>query len=298
MAALEEAQSLKGNVLFHPSMTTPHAYPSFLRAAVCRIVAGSMLLSGVFTAICSITAPSTEGQFSCAMATAVNMVAFYHYMKLTAIREQTATRLTLAKPGDVPMGQATELKIAWLDMAADAVRYSDWAVTLPGLLIELHLLIPDVDPKFFGIPWSCVLIVAVVLLGAYTRFGTDELVPIAKTQRNSLADGFARISGLVAFVLASVALFLILYNLLANINDATDPTNGWIFVFSLSWVAYGVVALIAIVVRQFWSDAGYPETLSVFKDCSYGALDILAKAVFGIYVGCYVLGKTDPVFAL
>ena len=137
-----------------------------------------------------------------------------------------------------------------------------------------------------------------VLLGAYTRLGTDELVPVRKDQRNSLADGFARISGLVAFVLASVALFFVLYNLLGNLTSDTDPTNGWIFVFSLPWVGYGVIALIAIVVRQFWSDAGFAESLSVFKDISYGGLDILAKAVFGIYVGCYVLGKTDPVFAL
>lgn len=128
MASVEEAQSLKGNVLFHPSMTTPHSYPSFLRAAVCRVVAGSMLLSAVFCAICSITAPSTHGQFSCAMAASVNFVAYYHYQKLVEIREQTATRLTLAKPGDVPMGQATELKISWQDMAGDAIRYSDWAV--------------------------------------------------------------------------------------------------------------------------------------------------------------------------
>ena len=168
---------------------------------------------------------------------------------------------------------------------------------MPGLLIELHLLIPDVDPKLFGIPWSCVLVVTMVLLGSYTRFGVDELVPIRKDQKNTLLDGFARISGLVSFVLASVALWLVLYNLLGNVTSANDPTNGWIFVFSLSWVGYGVVALIAIVVRQFWSE-GYLESLSVFKDISYGGLDILAKVVFGVWVGCYVLGKTDQVFSL
>jgi hypothetical protein len=139
-----------------------------------------------------------------------------------------------------------------------------------------------------------VLIVAVVLLGAYTRFGTDELVPIAKSQRNSLVDGFARVSGLVAYVLACVALFFVLYNLLGNVTDV-EPTNGWIYAFSLSWIGYGAVSLVAIVVRQCWSD-GYPETLSVFKDVAYGALDIWAKAVFGVWVGAYATGSTDPVF--
>ena len=129
--------------MFHPSMVTPHSYPSFLRAAVCRVVAGSMLLSAVFCATCSITAPSTEGQFSCAMAASVNFVAFYHYAKLVAIREQTATRVTLSKPGDVPMGQATELKISWLDAAGDAVRYSDWIVCAspPIGCLPLHTLL-------------------------------------------------------------------------------------------------------------------------------------------------------------
>jgi hypothetical protein len=141
------------------------------------------------------------------------------------------------------------------------------------------------------------LVVVMVLLGAYVRFGTDELVPVRKDQRTSLLDGFARISGLVAYVLACVALFFVLYNLLGNVTEATDPSSGWIYAFSLSWIAYGVVALVAILVRQFWSE-GYPESLSVFKDLAYGFLDIFAKAIFGVWVGCYVMGKAELVFNL
>ena len=128
--AVEEAQSLKGNTLFHPSTVTPHDYPTFLRASVCRVVAGSMMLSGVFTAVCALTTTNASAQTSCALSAAVSFVALWHYSKLMAIREQTGTRLTLSKPGDVPMGQAVQLKIGWQDMAADAVRYSDWMVRL------------------------------------------------------------------------------------------------------------------------------------------------------------------------
>ena len=126
--AVEEAQSLKGNTLFHPSTVTPHDYPTFLRASVCRVVAGSMLLSGVFAAVCALMTTNASAQTSCALSAAVSFVALWHYSKLMAIREQTGTRLTLSKPGDVPMGQAVQLKIGWQDMAADAVRYSDWMV--------------------------------------------------------------------------------------------------------------------------------------------------------------------------
>jgi hypothetical protein len=87
-----------------------------------------MLLSGVFTAVCALTTTNANAQTSCALSTAVSFVALWHYNKLMAIREQTGTRLVLSKPGDVPMGQAVQLKIGWQDMAADSVRYSDWMV--------------------------------------------------------------------------------------------------------------------------------------------------------------------------
>lgn len=130
-----------------------------------------------------------------------------------------------------------------------------------------------------------------VTLGAYTRFGTDELVPIRKDQRNSL-DGFGRLTGLLAYLLACVCLFFVLYNLLADLTSHTDTTNGWIYGFSLPWIAYGVVPLVASLVRQFYPNE-YPESLSVFKDVAYGALDIWSKAVFGAWVGAH-----DPVWAL
>jgi hypothetical protein len=129
MTSIEEAQSLKGNVVFHPSFVTPHDYPTFLRSAVCRVVAGAMLLSGILTAICAIVTDVDASKEGCAIATGVSIVAYYHYSKLISIREQSGTRIKLAKPGDVPSGQASELKVAWQDMSADAVRYSDWLVS-------------------------------------------------------------------------------------------------------------------------------------------------------------------------
>ena len=51
---------------------------------------------------------------------------FYHYMKLTKVREQNGTRVVLAKPGEVPSGQDSSLKWAWQEIVADSIRYSDW----------------------------------------------------------------------------------------------------------------------------------------------------------------------------
>lgn len=165
----------------------------------------------------------------------------------------------------------------------------------------MHLLLADavqpIDPVWFGIPWAAVLTCVMILLGAYTRFGTDELVPIRKDQRESTVDGFARLTGLIAYILACVCLFFILYNLLGNLQGADDPTNGWSFAFSLPWIGYGIVSLVAMVTRQLVPD-GYPEWLSVFKDLSYGVLDVWSKAFFGCWVGAKALGLTDPMSAL
>lgn len=170
-------------------------------------------------------------------------------------------------------------------------------VTLPFLVAELHLLLHGaVEPAWFGVPWATLLTCAMISLGAYTRFGTDELVPIRKDQKNSLLDGFARLSGVISFVLASVCLVLILYNLLANVTKDNDPTGGWVYAFSIPWAAYGLISIVAMVARQVYPE-GYPETLSVFKDISYGSLDVWSKAVFGVWVGSKALGNTDPIFS-
>jgi len=289
---MDEKQLLRGNILSHPSLATSHDYPAFLRAAACRVVAGSMLLSGVFTALCAITTDHDNSRASCGIATAVSLVAFYHYLKVVAVRDQTGSRVVLGKPGEDEPSVDKGLVLGWQDMLVDSIRYSDWLVTLPGLVIELHLLAPE--PPWFGVPWAAFLVALMVVLGAFTRFGTDELVPVRTDLKRTMADGFARLSGLLSFVLAFVSLVLVLYNLLANVH-AERVDNAWIMAFSLPWIAYGVVAIVAMVVRQFYP-AGYPETLSLFKDVSFGALDVWSKAVFGFFVGAKSLGLTDPLF--
>ena len=289
---MTERESLRGNVLFHPSTKTPHDYPSFLRSAVCRVVAGSMLLSGTVSGLAALTTMH-ETKLACALSTAVSFVAFYHYGKLVQLRENKDATVALATPGKatdeaLPLG----LKLAWIDMQADAVRYSDWLVTLPLLVVEMHLLVPS--PKLFGIPQATALTCLMILLGAYTRFGTDELVPIRKDQRRSLLDGFARISGAIAFLGASVCLFFVLWNLLGDLKE-DEPTGGWIYAYTLPWAAYGVVSVVAMAVRQFYPE-GYPESLSVFKDSSFGALDIWSKSSFGIWVAAKAMDLSDPIF--
>ena len=156
------------------------------------------------------------------------------------------------------------------------------------MIIELHSLV-NWYTRWFAVMVSVLLLVLMTLLGAYVRLGTDELVP--PTKRG--ADMFARISGLVAYILACVCLLLVLCNLLLGLED--DPTAGYVYIFSLSWVFYGAVALVAILVRQF-SPETYPEWLSVFKDVAYGILDQFSKGFFAFYVAAGALGVQDKLF--
>ena len=286
-------------------------FPAFLRSAFLRIVAGSMLLGGIFAMLAALVTTHTSYQLSCALAAGVCFVAAYHYAKLVDIRAQTGM---LAAAGAVPSGQATTLNLSCQDMASDAVRYSDWIVratprmilvprasdprlppqvTLPVLAVDMHVIMEPSTAPWFGAPWSALLILAMLLLGAYTRFATDELVPPRNAQKDSYADSFARVSGLVAFLVAFCLLAIFFCNLYANLGN--DPTNGWIYAFTIPWAFYGLVALVAILVRQAPSDE-YPEPLSVFKDVAFGVLDVWSKSVFAGWLAAHALDKGDLLF--
>jgi len=286
----DESLSLRGNVLLHPSFVTPHEFPVFIRATAMRVVTGTLLLSGLFVGCAALTVDDATKTLSCALSCATSIVAFYHYTKLVSIREQGGTRITLSKPGDIPMGQPPALKLAWQELAADAVRYSDWIVTLTPLIVDLHILNGQ-QTALFPIAWSPVLCILMVVFGAFTRIGTDELIPPSTATKSN--DGVVRVAGLISFVLSAVCLFLVLYNLLYGSKN--DQSNGWAAAFSLPWVGYGIVAMVAIVWRQFQPD-GYPEALSVFKDVGFGALDVWSKAVFAFYIGSNALGADGLLF--
>jgi len=286
-----ESQSLKGNVVTHPSFITPYDTPTFLRAAMLRVIGGFMALAACVSFCTALVVQTNEDRLSCALAFATCVVAFYHYQKLISIREQTGVRVKLAKPGSVlPIGQATELKLAWLELSADAVRYSDWAVTLLPLIIDLHMIV-DKHTALFSIAWSGMLVQVMVALGAFTRLGTDELVP----RRDGKGVDAMMVIGLLAFFLSCGCLALVLYNLLGDLES--DPSNGWVYAFSLPWTLYGVVAIASIVWRQF-QPRGYPEALSIFKDVAYGALDVWSKATFSLWICSKALGFNDVFFAL
>jgi hypothetical protein len=250
----------------------PWLFASIVRSLTVRFVAGSMMLSGAFSALSGLVAPTTDGQFSCALAAAVCFVACYHYMAIVGVRA----------PRDKP---ATAAQQIFNEGLVDSIRHSDWLATLGALVIDLHVIAGG-HTKFFAVGWSVFALVLMVALGGFVRFGCDELAP------SRANDWAVRALGVLAFLCAWVCLVLVLCNLLI---DLESEDRDYLYAFSLPWVAYGCIAVAAIVTRQFLP-TGYPLALSVIKDVLYGVLDVWSKSSFALWVGAKALGKADAVF--
>ena len=283
-----------GNSLRYKDNQTLHSFPSFLRTLSARIVAGSMLLGAVVTFIVAMTATTAQsGRVSCLLSCAICAVAFYHYLAIVKIRSQDAGRKQLPVPGDTTSITKSEVAaiISWQELEVDAVRYSDWLVTLPMLIVDLHMMTESVSsPVWFTPAYAPILLVLMVTLGAFLRFGTDELVPMP-----SNGDFSVRTIGVVAFILSSGCLFAVLYNLLWELDFAI-AINTWVAAFTLPWSLYGVVVMISIVWRQV-QPRGYPESLSVFKDVAFGSLDVWSKSVFALFVASRAAGFNAEIFS-
>lgn len=244
---------------------------SMFRAALMRIISGSQLVAAVFAGCIALVATNTDDKTSCALCAATCMVAFYHYVKLVQIRER-GTRLKRADQ---------------VELEADAVRLSDWAITLTPLILDLHMLVLG-RTNAFSVGVSALLCVLMVALGAWVRLGLDDLyaTPLSTHPRFF-------ISGILAFGASCGCLVAVLNNLLGNMDQ--DPSDGWAALFSLPWIGYGATALISIVGRQS-SREEYPGWLSVFKDLVLGVLDIWSKASFAVYIGLKAMGKSNVLF--
>lgn len=243
------------------------------RAALMRVVSGSQMLAGIFAACVAVVSDHNEDKTSCALSAATCLVAFYHYNKLIEIRENTAR----FKRADL------------VELEVDSVRFSDWAITLTPLILDLHMMRGS-ETNGVSVGTSALLCILMVALGAWGRLGLDDLYSSPFSTRPLLF-----LSGVLTFAASCGCLALVLNNLLGGLS--ADASNGWEARFSLPWIGYGVVALVAVLARQTASFGEYPVWLSVGKDVVLGLLDIWSKAAFAVYIGLKAMEKEDELFA-
>ena len=234
-------------------------------------------------------------RYVCALSVVVNLVAVAHYKMICKIRNfdfggshKGEVFAGLKWTAFTPHNDSVAIGV---EMAVDAVRHSDWAITLIFLIYKLYYLAglePDgITPKtgsIFEAPGTAAgCAVLMVVLSAVVRVGMDEFWDIRKNW----------IGGIFAVILFAGSV-LIMGLILADIDQAVNLNKGIINVelyksFYLVWIGYPIVAFFSIAVRIFYSftKKGYsgeiPQWLSMVKDLCYCFLDSWSKGVFAMW---------------
>lgn len=203
------------------------------------------------------------------LSVVICFVAAYHYYEIAKIR----------------MGE-TSVK---MEFQADALRYGDWAVTMPFLTLKFYAIINSpvtaYDSIFANAEIAAVASVLMIVLGSFVRLGLDEL---SGWRRLSAT---ARIIGMCCWVLSCVCLLLLLIDI--GRAAATHRDHHLLLSFLFVWVGYPIVAFVSSVWRHLdEADTQYDSRLSIVKDAAFCCLDIYAKGVFAVYSSSTVFGVT------
>jgi len=236
---------------------------------VLRIAFSFLSAAALFSLIAVLTyvqAGTPEQTYVAGLSAIINAIAAYHYNEMIKVR--TKARVSI--------------EIEW---KIDALRHSDWAVTMPLLVLKLYALInnPEQDLLLRSVDASALCAVIMVLLGAYARLGLEELADFKGMQFTQQILG-------VACYLGSVALLVFLLIDLSNAYSGVSNTEIF-FAFFLVWPCYGITAIGAVFLRQGQASS-YPRNLALTKDVVYAGLDIFSKAVFAWYTSSAAFHKS------
>ena len=180
----------------------------------------------------------------------------------------------------MPTKRWDENRAVAVEIMVDALRHSDWLITLIFLVQKLYFLINAKGPIMGSVEGACLTAVIMVLLGAIARIGTDEFWDWKRSMWLSLAGCLCYITSIVLMVL-----------LLVDLGEASkNIENGTLLrSFFLVWIGYPLVGAVSIIYRtsMYYADSKYdghyPEWLSTFKDVAYGLLDAWSKGVFALW---------------
>jgi hypothetical protein len=237
---------------------------------VLRVAFAFLAAASVFSLLATLVyvrAENTAATYVAALSTIINLVAAWHYNEVVKVR----------------VGQGVSTDAEW---AIDALRHSDWAVTMPLLILKLYALInnPNHDLILNTVDASALCSTVMILLGAYTRLGLDELADFEGMSR------FDLVVGMVAYA-GSVTLLVLLLIDLVNAYSGVEENTTIFFAFFLVWPVYALVAFTAAFFRQGSSADRYPKFIALGKDLAFSALDIFSKAVFAWHTCSAAFGK-------
>ena len=273
----------------------------FVRAILTFLYATGLLSFLAFLA--TINGTDHTKMYITALSVVINAVAAMHYRWISKIRAYHGPMwLTHHKSKGDDASTAWLPYNAWdgktavgVELMVDAIRHSDWLITMIFLTFKIYRLInkpfANYDGIFESVEAAAATAAIMILLGAYARFGTDEMwdtkYPI------TLA------SGIIAYLLSMLCLVLLLFDM----GRAADGIMEGYFQrsFFYVWIGYPLVGLVGVGYRLGMKSCtkteyhgAYPEELSLFKDLGFGLLDVWSKGVFAMWTAYSVFN--EPLF--
>ena len=169
-----------------------------------------------------------------------------------------------------------------------ALRHSDWAVTMPLLILKLYALINNTDRDLLlsSVDLSALLACVMVLLGAYVRLGLDELAGWTDNDPRTKLSTLDKGLGIFCYVGSWIILVLLLVDLCITYSEVDNTAV--VYSFFLVWPCYGVTACVSAWARQ--GNTYYPKNVALLKDVIYSGLDVFSKAVFAWYTSSAAFG--------
>jgi bacteriorhodopsin len=219
--------------------------------------------------------------FSNMLGAIICLVAAMHYKWITAIRVQSRSLwMTYGAPQMMPYNEQGSKEI-YQELYVDAIRHSDWIITLPLLVAKYYHLIGRTGNAPFQDEEAAMVVAAVMVAAGFViRVGTDEGWNLWNSPNCLSAIIF---SGLFLGAVACLVCLL---------NDLLQATWGWqegapknnaFFVSTfMLWIGYPVVYLISVIARGVYKGK-YPMWLSIFKDVAYGFLDVYCKGFLAMW---------------
>jgi bacteriorhodopsin len=191
----------------------------------------------IVTLIQALTTSDATARHVMNLETAVSVVAGYFYLKFATVAAQRAD----------------------FDPARDVLplRYLDWSVTTPMLLLALMLYLGHHGARR-GVGWRAFLAVAALNYGMLAAGYAGETGVVAD-RRVAGAVGFACFAAMLAVIWATYA------------PSRAEP-RALLAVFAALWAAYG---------------GAYFMRDERAKAVAYNVLDVLSKAVLGMYMWTY-----------
>ena len=277
------------------------------RAATAFLYATAVLsFLGFLSTLSDHTADAVTKRFLCALSVVVNMVAVAHYKIIVKVRSYdfgSGAAATFAEGDVTPFKSWNETFGIGIEMAVDAVRHSDWLITLLFLIHKLYALagknadgtqrMGDVFETVEGVVFCSVIM---ILLSVFVRIGTDEVWDLAKTMKNG---GWAvPILAICAWVGSVIIMILILVDIDTAVENNKAAINVELYrSFYLIWIGYPIVSLFGWGAR-FWMgctqtstyNGETPEWVSLIKDVCYALLDTWSKGAFAMWTAYAAFG--------